>query len=446
MNTESNKSTNNDKKSKKSVAPSTDKISKLTTCKYTPLSKNLDADLSVVDQWYEIRSQGSPSRRSYHCCWNYKDFIYIFGGINLNEGKNNEFSKINLSDKSPAWINFIPKGDLPEPTAYAGYCTFLDKFYIIGGQNQSLNQIGSIFRISPEDDSIERLEIDMPPLESHCVVSDQKGIYVFGGFSKGKYLNSLIFIDPEKKQSSTKVNEISPSPRISSSMSIYLDSIYLFGGQNSDGVFLDDLWCYSISKNLWQEIKLDEKPKARSGHTMSTYNNEIYIFGGRTNNVMEVNELWKFTPTTNKFYCLQESLIETYEKNDVMTSDRDIHKSIKYSKAISFNKLSVIDNKKSKKKNDINNPTYEESMYKCFPSLSLMKQSLIYGMDIDCPQWKKMMITLTQKSDMNDYFSIQGNIPTPRDGHSCLIYKDFLVVFGGDRNKFPMNDLFTFVF
>ena len=33
-------------------------------------------------------------------------------------------------------------------------------------------------------------------------------------------------------------------------------------------------------------------------------------------------------------------------------------------------------------------------------------------------------------------------IPQARDGHSSIVYKGILIIFGGDRHHMPFNDLF----
>lgn len=40
------------------------------------------------------------------------------------------------------------------------------------------------------------------------------------------------------------------------------------------------------------------------------------------------------------------------------------------------------------------------------------------------------------------YGRIAGRRPAARDGHSSLIFKDFLVIFGGDRHHMPFNDIY----
>lgn len=488
---EKNNSVNNIKKDKITI-PSTEKNSKLTTCKYTPISKNNDVDLSIVDQWCEIRTKNQPTRRSYHCFWTIEDFIYISGGINLNIGKSAEFYKINLAQQTPSWVKFTPKGvDCIEPLAYSAYSTYDNSFYILCGQNNLLQQVNTIFKLTPAidsqslekekesilnniiasqeqnsiqtNDNIEKLDVqDTPCLESHCSASYKEGILIFGGFGKGVYSNKLYFYDVSKKKVIIKdQGETNKSPigRINPACVVHLDMFYMFGGQNNDGKFLNDMWVYSLSKSNWEEITIKNSPEhmnmqpsGRSGHTMNIYNNEFYIFGGRVSNVMEVNEIWKFDPLSKNFEQIQELLLEQYEMDSTGELDdkrsfkkgSTVNKSYKANASMKLSNETM--NKRKKPQNVFVNEAFEESMYKSFPSLSLMKSSLIYGMDVENSQWKKMMFTLISKSNQNNYVSIMGNIPTPRDGHSSIIYKNFMVIFGGDRNKFPMNDLYTFIF
>ena len=38
---------------------------------------------------------------------------------------------------------------------------------------------------------------------------------------------------------------------------------------------------------------------------------------------------------------------------------------------------------------------------------------------------------------------VSGIRPNPRDGHSCVVYQDLMIVFGGDRHHMPFNDFFA---
>jgi hypothetical protein len=39
---------------------------------------------------------------------------------------------------------------------------------------------------------------------------------------------------------------------------------------------------------------------------------------------------------------------------------------------------------------------------------------------------------------------LEGKRPSARDGHSCVRWGKFMLIFGGDRHMMPLNDLFFF--
>ena len=80
--------------------------------KYTPLSRQ-DFDLKVSENWCEIRTKMQPKRRAYHSSFVYKEYLYIFGGVDIMSGKLKDLCRINLTGVIPLWEHLIPKG---EPT------------------------------------------------------------------------------------------------------------------------------------------------------------------------------------------------------------------------------------------------------------------------------------------------------------------------------------------
>jgi hypothetical protein len=79
-----------------------------------------------------------------------------------------------------------------------------------------------------------------------------------------------------------------------------------------------------------------------------------------------------------------------------------------------------------------------------------MKNSMIYKLEGTGANAlkSKVSIYIADKSSFNGNVGIDkirsGIVPAPRDGHSMNIFNNLLLIFGGDRNKFPYNDLFTF--
>lgn len=58
---------------------------------------------------------------------------------------------------------------------------------------------------------------------------------------------------------------------------------------------------------------------------------------------------------------------------------------------------------------------------------------------------RQRLNALVAKTPNIDTSSKSNNLPTPRDGHSSLLYNSSIIIFGGDRNKYPYNDLYSFL-
>ena len=169
-------------------------------------------------------------------------------------------------------------------------------------------------------------ESELPPVESHTIILYEKSetegsIFTFGGYHKGKYLNTMTEFKIEQASCvKIEIDKELPAPvgRISHAMAIIKDNIYIHGGESSDGIYLSDLWTFSITNKTWTEIVVEtETPKARSGHTMIAYNNSLYLFGGKTGNIHETNELWKFDIEKNKYELKHDTLLEQYTEQEI---------------------------------------------------------------------------------------------------------------------------------
>jgi hypothetical protein len=79
---------------------------------YVPLSRQ-DFNMGIIDNWCEIRGHQAPKRRAFHSSFIAKDYLYIYGGIDINEGKLDDFIKIHLLSDNPAWETIKYKGVTP---------------------------------------------------------------------------------------------------------------------------------------------------------------------------------------------------------------------------------------------------------------------------------------------------------------------------------------------
>jgi hypothetical protein len=80
------------------------------------------------------------------------------------------------------------------------------------------------------------------------------------------------------------------------------------------------------------------------------------------------------------------------------------------------------------------------------PDVSSIQKSSIYNTEnnMDKINYKLSSSVKYLRNPLLD-LTILGNVPFPRDGQSAEIYSNLIIIFGGDRNKFPYNDLYTFI-
>jgi hypothetical protein len=78
--------------------------------KYAALSRQ-DFDMKIVENWCELRTKMQPRRRTFHSSFIYKEYLYIYGGVDIMLGKLNDFSRINLTAVIPQWDHIIPRGE-----------------------------------------------------------------------------------------------------------------------------------------------------------------------------------------------------------------------------------------------------------------------------------------------------------------------------------------------
>jgi hypothetical protein len=96
-----------------------------------------------------------------------------------------------------------------------------------------------------------------------------------------------------------------------------------------------------------------------------------------------------------------------------------------------------------------NGSQYFENELLKSPKSKKMKNSIIFKMESKSENQtliKKLTLMLSKTNNLEDTRVKQGVIPYPRDGHTANLYENSMIVFGGDRNKFPFNDLFAFKF
>ena len=444
-----------------------------------------DFDLNVKNYWCEFRIRHPPIRRTNHVGFLYNNDYYIFGGRDINRRKMNDMYRVRLDfeDTEQEWELVDNYGDIPEPLAEHKGVLYNSNFYVFGGVNQSEEVSNTLYVYSIEDQRWTKFEYDenkIPPRTGHSMSLLGDKIVIFGGFAKGIFNNSVFIYNitdnswentakteddnelleegqesPEQQNIDTD-NLPSPEPRINhSQVTINPSSILIYGGVDKDGKYFDDMWTYDIMSRLWKKIKINgEIPKARQGHSALVIDDEqILFFGGKIGNIFEINEFWKFDFKTKRFSIIQGTLlqregftqqikpkiiIETLTNHNPYQTFYKLKKvQMRTENDDMFNKTNGFNKNKEKK-----NP-YEDIIMGDNKARNI-KNSLIYKIE----QEDLNYINSLAENNKNLTFERfkYGEVPLPRDGHTAFMYQDRMFIFGGDRNKYPFNDVYFFDF
>ncbi len=356
-----------------------DLLKKFTFSRYVSLFRQ-DFDMQNLEKWSELICQKSPKRRCYHVSFIYKDFLYVFAGMDINEGKMNDLFRVNLNinfENFLKWEEVTVSGAHPSELSYlqGALDSESGKFYIFGGENIYQRYPNDLFIFDIEKSTFTKKSFDesiIPGMTGHTLSyhAETHSLAIFGGFAKGAYLNVVYLYDieanswskvaaPQQENENDNNDNINnnesrlennnrlnnthkdinnpdyPCGRMLHSAAINNDYLYVFGGKTGDGIYLNDFWKLSLFSKTWEKIRVDgEVPKGRSGQTMVSSDTFIYIFGGKVGDLQERNEFWKFDVEKNAFTIVHDTMLEQHvdSQNDVSVLFKDHSKKISRSK------------------------------------------------------------------------------------------------------------------
>jgi len=329
-----------------------DILKKFTFSRYVSLFRQ-DFDMQNLEKWSELICQKSPKRRCHHVSFILKDFLYIFAGMDINEGKMNDLFRVNLNVNSEnflKWEEVTLSGGNPAELSYLQGALDEEsgKYYIFGGENIYQRYPNDLYTLDVEKKTFTKKSFDesiIPGMTGHTLNyhSETHTLVLFGGFAKGSYLNAVYLYDfesnswskigpgeiPDDNLRESKNKPYFPSGRMLHAAAIHNDYLYIFGGKTGDGIYLNDFWRFSLFSKNWEKVKVDgEIPKGRSGHTMSAQDGFIYIFGGKVGDLQERNEFWKFDTEKGSFSLIHDTMLEQHvdSQNDISIAYKDYSK------------------------------------------------------------------------------------------------------------------------
>ena len=485
----------------------------------------------VLNHWSKLLVKEPPKRRTCHTSFIHDSYLYVVGGIDITERKQDDIYKVNIKEPNSSWIKIDTLGEKFGKIAYHAGVEVDGFYYIVGGQDETLTTLNTIqvFDITQERMG-EKIKLEpekFPPLESHTVNNyNNQSLIIYGGMSGKDYNKHVYSFDIQTKEVKNLTENLGddkmPPPRQDHAAVLYNGCLYVYGGIGPDSKIYDDMWKFNLSDNTWEQLKTqnqidkenrkkqkkmekekeqngekieeeeetdddddeedieedkkDIRPKGRSGHSMVCVGDMFYIFGGKTGLIKESNEIWEFNPNDINYGCVHETLLEQFTKeelNRISAENKDDKQGFRWLTRgeverrtnPSFND-NIKENDKKKKKNKKNDKSKKkenndkkndnkneqnkdiEGKYAdqvlCRPNVVKMRKTLIFTSDPEKIKEGLKTLSKDEKEKLNpNIVRIKGELPEPRDGQSVCVEGTDLYIFGGDRFKFPFNDLFV---
>ena len=458
---------------------------------------NLDISEESQDKWEKIDFSGDiPEPVTGHKAVVYEDRLFVFGGVNLIEESNNNLYILELEYNN--WIkkefskteviclteHSMSLGNGNQLVIFGGYSKgyYTNNTYIYDINEEKWDKYprqmsrGLFSTTGEKEDYFEENEIENDNTLKDKIIKNANDLK---NDAQDKIKDMMGIKDTKSEKKSRKQSEAKknpfpeniansdpseddlPPPRIFHSQ-ITTDNnlIFIYGGIDNEGKYLNDLWKFNPTNYLWEKIPFHEEediPKPRSGHSMTFHNGEIYFFGGKIGNIFEVNEFWKFDLASNKFTLIHDTLLEKGNFPERFERKK-VKETVKYHDPYqTFYKLKKVEIPHREKKKEVKDPALTQTGFHQAGNKNkyedvingdnkskIIKKSLIYRIDVEEQNYVKKLAQANRNVKFEKIK--EGIVPLPRDGHSSFFYNDKFYVFGGDRNKYPFNDFFIFDF
>ena len=140
-------------------------------------------------------------------------------------------------------------------------------------------------------------ETQAPAIWGHSTIVYEGDMWIFGGRDSDHCLSQLWRFNWNNKMwvNETDKSSIQPPPRKGHSAVTYSHCMIIFGGHDSGAStgFMNDLWVYDFNQSEWREIKMerDDKPPPRNFHKAAILASEMFIFGGNNDDGL-LNDFW----------------------------------------------------------------------------------------------------------------------------------------------------------
>ncbi|XP_069472847.1 leucine-zipper-like transcriptional regulator 1 homolog [Ambystoma mexicanum] len=246
-----------------------------------------------------------------------------------------------------------------------------------------------------------------------------------------------------------------PRDRFKHACALYGGFVYIFGGRNNS--ILSDFWRYTIERNEWEPLMCcDNSPEKLEGHSMVACKGVLYVFGGMLDSGFTQGKtpLWMYNIDSEAWVLNQTKETELEFAGPV---NRKSHSAVVFDAGM-YLYGGYLDLKGASEEFWFLN--FDSMKWTCLPHGSCDSgpgpryghSSVVYK---DAMYVFGGLVGMVEKNDFwawNFYSQawtvIKASSGPPKVmGHSSVVYEDFMLVFGGGKaNDDPTSDLWRYQF
>jgi len=132
---------------------------------------------------------------------------------------------------------------------------------------------------------------------SAATLSDGR-VILFGGEDSNGILLDDLYITNGITWNALQPQNDPPAPRRDHDAWVYNDKMYVWGGLGENGQVYDDLWVYDVATNTWEQIAAGNlRPSPRYGHSTTPLpDGSALLFGGTDRDGSPLADLWLLKP------------------------------------------------------------------------------------------------------------------------------------------------------
>lgn len=249
--------------------------------------------------WNQLEASGEkPNGREGHAMVTVNNTLYVIGGC-IQEIKC--FNDVHIFDPGlRQWKQEPMMGDAPEPRGGHTATVLGTDIFVFGGASSEATY-NDVYKL----DLIKRRWTRAVPTNAavvpsrrtnHAAAADAHGkVYIFGGYdSEGNFLNDLWILNafwqgPWDNKDSVPILWEHPVPtgqiplaRESHSLNLVRRKLVLFGGYTAEGRCAADVHVYDVDSQAWHAMESwgDAGPAARQAHSAARHGTKLIIAGG----------------------------------------------------------------------------------------------------------------------------------------------------------------------